>query len=403
MKKKTAIFLTALLLLCMVIPAFAEQAVTFPQGTITSEPIELFSEHFHVSIDAGVYVPGDLMERWEGIYRAMETVSGIRFEDGAYARKIEVRCRANETSEEGEFYVPVAYQNQIDLYPADLLANGSDAILHEMSHTLNYFYHEASEDWESRLMAEGFAEYTSYQTAKWLEENDPALAYAVGPSQQILYNVALEDEETLYTEELSHWMKEPYPYSGNPGYSEGLRFMAYLERVYGNDTAWMTALDQTAKGKRVEREVSALKASYGEDVLDGFYPWLKENSALFDYGDMDAPVDLRGVQQVTLYPTFNRLENVARLSGRSVRYSDLYVDLSQAMLYLRDYKGKDVSAAQLKVDCLTTVDVFDANGNLLTTIDKEGVIPMDGVAYVRLNGIGTLYGLDLIGWGEFYW
>ena len=61
MKKKTAIFLTALLLLCMVIPAFAEQAVTFPQGNITSEPIELFSEHFHVSIDAGVYVPGDLM------------------------------------------------------------------------------------------------------------------------------------------------------------------------------------------------------------------------------------------------------------------------------------------------------------------------------------------------------
>lgn len=54
MKKKTAIFLTELLLLCMVIPAFAEQAVTFPQGTITSEPIELFSEHFHVSIDAGV-------------------------------------------------------------------------------------------------------------------------------------------------------------------------------------------------------------------------------------------------------------------------------------------------------------------------------------------------------------
>ena len=147
----------------------------------------------------------------------------------------------------------------------------------------------------------------------------------------------------------------------------------------------MTALDQATKGKRVEREVSALKASYGEDVLDGFYPWLKENSALFDYGDMDAPVDLRGVQQVTLYPTFNRLENVARL------------------LYLRDYKGKDVSAAQLKVDCLTTVDAFDANGNLLTTIDKEGVIPMDGVAYVRLNGIGTLYGLDLIGWGEFYW
>ena len=41
MKKKTAIFLTALLLLCMVIPAFAEQAVTFPQGNITSEPIEL--------------------------------------------------------------------------------------------------------------------------------------------------------------------------------------------------------------------------------------------------------------------------------------------------------------------------------------------------------------------------
>ena len=217
MKKKTAIFLTALLLLCMVIPAFAEQAVTFPQGTITSEPIELFSEHFHVSIDAGVYVPGDLMERWEGIYRAMETVSGIRFEDGAYAQMIEVRCRANETSEEGEFYVPVAYQNQIDLYPADLLANGSYAILHEMSHTLNYFYHEASEDWESRLMAEGFAEYTSYQTAKWLEENDPALAYAVGPSQQILYNVALEDEETLYTEELSHWMKEPYPYSDRKG------------------------------------------------------------------------------------------------------------------------------------------------------------------------------------------
>ena len=58
------------------------------------------------------------------------------------------------------------------------------------------------------------------------------------------------------------------------------------------------------------------------------------------------------------------------------------------MMNLRDYKGKDVSAAQLHVECTTTADVFDVEGNVLATIHWQGDIPMDDVAYIRLNGDG---------------
>ena len=78
MKKQMAIFLTALLLWAAV-PARAQQATVFPQGYITGEQTELTSAHFQALIAAGVYVPGDLMDRLERIYNALETVSGVRF------------------------------------------------------------------------------------------------------------------------------------------------------------------------------------------------------------------------------------------------------------------------------------------------------------------------------------
>lgn len=78
MKKQMAIFLTALLLWAAV-PARAQQATVFPQGYITGEQTELTSAHFQARIAAGVYVPGDLMDRLERIYNALETVSGVRF------------------------------------------------------------------------------------------------------------------------------------------------------------------------------------------------------------------------------------------------------------------------------------------------------------------------------------
>lgn len=400
MKKQMAIFLTALLLWAAV-PALAQQATVFPQGYITGEQTELTSAHFQARIAAGVYVPGDLMDRLERIYNALETVSGVRFEDGAYYQKIEVVCRAEETSADGKFYNPFAYQNEIHLYPLDLVDNSEYTIVHELGHTLNYFYHAHTQDWQSKLLSEGFATYTAYKAIKWLEENDPALAYTTSSSKDVLYDVDLEDEETLYTQPLTYWLETPYPYSGNPGYSEGMRFMAYLDQAYGNYTAWMQALDQTAGGTRVEREVRALKASYGEGVLDGFYPWLAENRTQFYPRNMRAAGDLRGAERVTLYPSLSLVENVARLAPRPMYYTDLQVDLSQAMVYLRDYKGKDVSAAQLQLACSTSADVFDAAGNLLATIERKGTLPMADVAYVQLKGSGTVNQLEITGWGEF--
>lgn len=117
-----AIFLTALLLWTAV-PALAQQAAAFPKGYITGEQTELTSAHFQVRIAAGVYVPGDLMDRLEQVYTALETVSGVRFEDGAYYQKIEVECRAGEVSADGKRYTPFAYQNEIHLYPRALVDN----------------------------------------------------------------------------------------------------------------------------------------------------------------------------------------------------------------------------------------------------------------------------------------
>ena len=123
---------------------------------------------------------------------------------------IEVRCRANETSEEGEFYVPVAYQNQIDLYPADLLANGSYAILHETSHTLNYFYRERlrrigkAGSWRKALR--NIPPIKRQNGWKKTRKRARALAYGRRPVPN-RFSITLHwktKEKTLYTEELSH-------------------------------------------------------------------------------------------------------------------------------------------------------------------------------------------------------
>ena len=90
--------------------------------------------------------------------------------------------------------VPSAYQNRVILYPPDILENGNYAIIHELSHVLNDFYHKASQPWESTLIAEGFAEYNTYKTIQWIEKNDLALAYAVGTSNQVLLNTMLNAE-----------------------------------------------------------------------------------------------------------------------------------------------------------------------------------------------------------------
>ncbi len=194
MKKWNAFFLLLAVSLCATVAVLAEQPVEFPAGYITGEQTELVSEHFRVSIEPGVYVPGNLTEYLEKIYNAIETASGIRFEDGPYYRTISVVCHAKAVSEEGEGYVPSAYQNRVILYPPDILENGNYAIIHELSHVLNYFYHKASQPWESTLIAEGFAEYNTYKTIQWIEKNDLALAYAVGTSNQVLLNTMLNDE-----------------------------------------------------------------------------------------------------------------------------------------------------------------------------------------------------------------
>lgn len=404
-----------------------EEPYEFPSGDyITTEPVVIDTGTFVYHIPENVYVRGDLQELTNIIVPVMEQVSGLTFAGNGYGREIYPDGKIHLTvtreglgtdeygaphSEIGP-YVPDAHPTEHvqNLSPGELFVCDNAAIVHETAHMLMF----RQSAWvHCQLLDESISTYTEYLVAKELETlNTSEMFYFDYPDSVLLtYSIDAEEYEVLFDKPLEYWFENWFEDGWNGNYSIGFRFSAYLHETYGSYTKWVTEFENTycyrTRGGRqggnstIEQQIEVLKATYGEDVLDGFYPWLKENLERFE--PTEESRDLTKVEGINLYPIFNGIQSLAVI--RQIEYDDLYINLEVLRTYIEDYKKLEASPLVFKASAdkygePILVNLYRADGSY-TTVVTDTEISLEGISYIKLVGAGTLYHMRFD--GPFTW
>ena len=396
-----------------------EEPQSFRGGDfITEKNISVDTGTLVYDIGENVYVPGYLNEISEIMAAAMEKVCGLDFDGAGYAKasfpdgKVHLHISRDNLYVGQEWYsgldtsefgaASASEWQHVELSPGDLFIGNSYAAIHELSHMLMYRQSEWS---HSTLLNEGFAEYNTYMTLLELENTNPEAAFCFDNSSKTIMNMLLMPQEykQLYSQPLEYWLENTLE-CGNGNYTIGFRFMAYLHAVYGDYSRWITEFENTycfaehrgySNKSETSQQIEVLKACYGEDVLDNFYSWLKENQHLFE--EYDYVRDLSTQSQLALYPSFDALESVVKME--TAKYKDLYIDLQSAKAYLSEYKGIDISGLYLENKSGCAIICYQADGSF-TVPTNEKKIPLEGVSYIKLFGEGELSSLSIGGFIE---
>ena len=392
----------------------------FPDvGYITTEEETIDTGDFVYHIGANIFIPGYLQEISTVLENTIPQVSGLTWAGNGYASSRITDEKIHITSSRDYIYAGEDWFDGLDttelglamashrehalVAPGDLFLYSNDTIPHETSHVLRF----KQSGWEfSRPLEEGISTFTSHQVLKHLEENDPTAAYYLGRSSYTVGNMFITDYEPLYSQPVEYWLQNEYPHSGNPGYCIGFRFMWYLQETYGNYAQWITDFEAAYPywdaGYSWESEypgmstvLESMKQTYGEDVFDNFYPWLRENEAVFDPVWDVTYVDATDVDALNLYPQFQA--NTSYTELYRMDYEDLYVNLESVRTYLEDYKGIDASALTLYNPDKLTVNLYHADGSYVTVYGHEEYSLAD-ISYIQLVGEGRLDLLRIYGY-----
>lgn len=382
-------------------------------GYITTEAETIDTGDLVYHIGENVYVPGHLQEISTILAETTQQVSGLTFAGNGYGQllypddKIHVNVSRDQISpgcpmaETGAAYADRA--SHAMLAPGFLFLYDVNAIPHEVAHVVRM----KQSGWEfSRPLEEGFAEFTSHWILGSLERTDPASSFYLGRASDSPWNMAITDYDALYAQPIEYWLENEFPYSGNTFYCVGFRFMYYLQDTYGNYTQWVTdyeaAYPCTAPShswEGVQADLASvleiMKQTYGADVLDNFYPWLRENEALFEPLWDETYVDATDVDAINLYPKM--YDDYSHTELYRMDYEDLYVNLESVRSYLEDYKGIDASALTLYNPDKLTVNLYHADGSYTTVYGHEEV-SLENISYIKLVGKGRLDLLRIYGY-----
>ena len=381
--------------------------IDFPSGYITTETTVLETDCLRIEIPANVYIPDDLIENLNLITSVMEDVSGMTFEGRApYATELLKVLVIKMLDTESEFGPAFASIDFVEISSGDLVE--LFALIHECSHALQY----RQSGWFYNTWAmESISTYTTYKTQKYIEENYPELVPWTDTVNSSYGNYGIFNFDKLYEYPIEYWMENLFEYGTNNNYSIGFAFAWYLDEVYGDYSKWITVYEEynpyylstlNTNMLPLEEQIKAFELAYGEDVFDGFYPWLKENEDLFEHRN----IDLTGADQIRLYPSFYygwvdySFKGINYNAG--VLYKDLYIDLSAGMHYMVAYKGKDISSGlELYLSAGNIVELYDAQGKLLRTETSQGnAISLENVSFIKLVGEGLFYKLSITGFDE---
>ena len=378
-----------------------ETSSMFLEGTITEEATVLNTEHFKIELPENVYVPGYFVEYLEIIYDALETVSGLSFYNEQYNpdKIIIIVDKNNDT--ENEFSQSYAYTmgSIIHVSSGDLLLGHSSTLIHELSHILQY----SRSVWiYSDVLSEGFAQYNAYKTIKYLESNNISVAKANTLKEALIGNVTLSGD--IYSKSIEYWIEnadETYNISSNGMYSVGMRFISYLDDIYKNYSKWFIEYEEKnsssmaiffSRDLSIEQQLNALKDSYGSNVLDNFYSWLRVYEEAYFVNPWENEVDynLTELDKTYIFPYFYDDEISVNMSKfYKFSYNDLYINISETRNYLQNYKGKNVNSLTLKLSERVKVELYDANNEIILTKTSDE-FSLSKVSYIKLVGHGTL-------------
>ncbi len=404
-----------ILVLQETVPTLERVDFDFALGSITTEPTTIKTKHLELKIDAGVYVPANLVEVLDIVTSAMETVSGMKFEGNPeYHRKFGIWSRetiselllveVKKGDADAEFGQAYAGVDGALISSGDLIK--LDTLIHECAHTLQL----RQSKWYYCVWAmESISNYTVYKTQKYILENYPELAEYVDSPVQSVRDMWVSDTSKIYEHSMEHWIDNTFEYSGNGNYTIGFRLAWFLDETYGDYTKWIFALeesypfsDNSTNTDQLPKEkiLEAFYLAYGENVFDDFYAWLKNNAERTN--DEHFTIDLRGADKIAIYPKVYLIATEYKLSltkfsrEHGVLYSDLYISLEPGNHYLTEYKGRTYETLTLAVNDGVTVKLFDENGEYMRTASGES-IDVTGVSVVKLEGEGKLIKFEITG------
>ncbi len=398
-----------------------EEPIVYPaEDYITTEDIVLDLEKAVYHIGKNVYVPGNVADITNATMNVIEQIAGLSFEENPEFIEFfsdftdgkthifinrELFYSGQEwytgldSSEFGEAY---AVGGMVWAAPGNLLLGNNGTIIHELCHALmcrqSPWYHGVT-------LNEGFAEYTTYLVLLEMEEKYPELVIYFNESTSNINNMYMEYEE-LYKQPMEYWLDNSYEYAGNGSYAVGFRFMAYLNAVYGDYNSWILKYeeeypfmdkDQIDDKSPVEQRIAILKQTYGEDVLDNFYPWLMAHES--DFAEQEGKfIDISNLHELNVYPEYNAI--YSKLILDSIKYKDLYINLEYARKYIEEYKGGDASKLVLLTSDVMEVALYHADGSYTQVTTGREPISLEGIIGIKLVGEGTVNRLEISGFQQ---
>ncbi len=407
---------------------YREVPPEFTTGFVTTEVTFVETEYAIYEIGPGVYVVNDLAQKTDALCRALETVTGLCFENASYdGKKILIGVYnnfagsdltvdgfpVNGTAAYGECVSGRGDEcmHLIKINPENLFLGQSVTIAHELAHVLRYYqsnYHF------NTIIEEGFAQLACESVLVYLEEHDVALAQSLwywleGASN---FGQSVYDEE-LPTQDIQYWFETMRNVGHNHApYVFGDRLMRYLKEEYGQYTAWISFIPERDGGliqPSAQEEIAIFEAAYGNRVFEDFYAWDEKYTAEIGFRGAYSPYstatyDLSELDHVVIYPRYANMrnavpgENVTSLGVRySFTYQDLYINIDETVRYLRDFKGENIDDLMLSLSDAALVYVFDMEGNFLRAVYAKQ-IPLQDVGYIKLVGDGYMGCLEIVGY-----
>lgn len=379
----------------------------FPQLAIDEryKRILFESEHFSFQAKYKTYLVDGYIENFEALYDAIEQVTALTFiprvskqqVDSHSEMKITVILSRTDGNAHEDNDVGVAYTDT----ESRLIGIGqTDAFLGIDYQTIaclaNILQTDNANIAFNEIYDYGFQVYTAYKVLKYLEEENPQLASKFVNSNNLVLNTYIFDHKTLYGKPLTYWMEQGYPNDiSNGSMAVGFWFMMYLDQVYGDYSAWIPAYKNQYGASRsqstdnLENQIQIMKDTYEESVLDGFYPWLKENMRKLNRNS-----DYSWTKELTHYPIFNYAGYFDLfINGK---YEDLCVSLAEFRHYMEEFKGYELDNLTLVCINRTKVALYDQNGKYIMTTSGtksaagEYEVCLDDVYYIQFLGKGQV-------------
>lgn len=337
------------------------------------------------------YVVDGYVEKVEKLLDVMETTTGLSFTDHQIQLCLGDSGKRTSDFEYVNFPEPKYYLLQVCQGDA-LLGNG-----YEMISMFNYslMWSQAPQVFND-VMYHGCVVYMTYDILSQLEVSDPEFAALFAGSHLVYSNYYLFDPNLLYSNSVNYWLENGYPYEASNGSAAmGFWLMKYLDDAYGDYTRWLTAYNADNGELDVNGQIQLLKDTYGEDVLDGFYPWLRENL------DKNLPweivPDRTALHTYVCYPMLTESDTLQELLNGE--YADICISFAEYRHYLTQVKEFTIDALTLIKYSDAEVLLYDAQGNFLqattgTAVGEETyLVSLDDACYVRFPEAGYHYAL----------